>query len=351
MWGKGALVAAAVALLVAACAPAEVTPPAVTITELPPTVRASAPPPPEDPVPTIAWPLTGLDASAASADAMALPALAIKIPNDSKARPQTNLEFADIVFEQYVEAGIPRLIGVFHSQIPDTVGPIRSMREMDANIVGSLGGPLVFSGANPLVMNYAKGTGQKLIAEDLGSKGFFRTKDKPAPYNLHLTTATILEQAAGMSAPAAQFGYAYPAELATAATLGQDVSHIDLRFSSYGEPGWDWDAASGTFLRSEFGEPDVTAAGTRLAATNVVVLHVTVTMHWELPVSQMIVSNAPGYVATGGKYIPILWSKADRTSGYVLTTVDGEPVQLAAGQTWVELVPNAGVSGTHATFQ
>ena len=81
-----------------------------------------------------------------------------------------------------------------------------------------------------------------------------------------------------------------------------------------------------------------------------VVLHVTVYMNFSLPVSQMIVSNSPGYVATGGKYIPILWSKADRTSPYVITTEDGKPVELAPGQTWFELVPNAGVKGTHANF-
>src|SRR3546814_5027583 len=96
---------------------------------------------------------------------LARPAIAIKIPNDgSHSRPQKNLEYADMVFEQYVEAGIPRLVAVFHSNQPEEVGPVRSMREMDPNIVGSFGGPLVFSGANPTVMNYARSTGQLLIA-------------------------------------------------------------------------------------------------------------------------------------------------------------------------------------------
>src|SRR5690606_32797403 len=111
-----------------------------------------------------------------------------------------------------------------------------------------------------------------------------------------------LAQVEGTPAPAPQFAYAYPGEYATAAVQGETANRIELRFSSHGEPSWDWDEASGTYLRNEFSEPAVTAAGTRLSATNVVVLHVRVFFNWELPVSEMIVSGAPGYVATGGKY-------------------------------------------------
>lgn len=344
------LVSLVAALALAACAPAEITPATVTQTAEHESDRTFAPEPPADPVPAIAWPLTGADATTATAEELARPAIAIKIPNDAKSRPQTNLEYADIVFEQYVEGGVPRLIAVYHSVHPETVGPVRSMREMDPNIIGHLNGPLVFSGANGNVLGYARGTGQLLISEDTGQKGFFRTKDKPAPYNLHVRIADVISQSAGTTAPAPHFAFAYPADEATAALIGEPATFIDLRFSGHGEPTWDWDATSGTWLRSEFGSPSITAGGTHLSATNVVVLHVAVKTNWTLPVSQMIVTDAPGYVATGGKYIPILWTKADRTSQYVITTLDGQPVTLAAGQTWVELIPNAGVRGAHAKF-
>ena len=347
----GVVAAVAVALAVTACAPEEITPASVTFTPSPVVTREPVANPPDDPLPDVAWPLTGMDATEASAALLARPSLAIKIPNDgSHSRPQKSLEFADIVFEQYVEGGIPRLVAVFHSNQPETVGPVRSMREMDPNIVGSFQGPLVFSGANPNVMSYARSTGQLLIAQDLGDDGFFRTKDRYAPYNLHVNLAEILAQAGDSPPPPRQFDYAYPAELATAAVAGTPATHIDLRLSRYGEPGWDWQADTGVWTRTEFGEPDITVDGAQVSATNVVVLFVKVYYHWSLPVTEMIVSNRPGYVATGGKYIPILWSKSERTGEYVLTTESGEPVSLAAGQTWVELIPNEGVSGGHAKF-
>lgn len=345
-------VAVAVAIVAAtACAPEQITPANVTFTPDPIVTRSPAAEPPVDPIPEVAWPFTGLDATAATPEQRAQPAIAIKIPNDaSHSRPQKNLEYADLVIEQYVEAGIPRLIGVFQSNYPDEVGPVRSMREMDPNIVGSFGGPLVFSGANSYVISYAKGTGQKLIGQDLGGGGFFRTNDRKSPYNLHVKIADIVAQSEGLVAPGPQFSFAYPAELATATATGTPATHIDLRLSRYGEPKWDWDAASSTWLRTEFTEPDITVDGTRVSATNVIVMFVTITMSHDLPVSQMIVSNSPGYIATGGKYIPILWSKADRTSPYVITTEAGEPVTLAPGQTWIELIPNGGIAVGKAEF-
>jgi hypothetical protein len=323
----------------------------VTFTPVPEVTRQPVADPPDDPIPAITWPLTGVDASEADPVLLARPSIAIKIPNEGEhSRPQKNLEHADIVFEQYVEGGIPRLVAVFHSNQPETVGPVRSMREMDPNIVGSFGGPLVFSGANTNVMNSARATGQLLIAQDVGSQGFFRTNDRRSPYNLHVTLATVLEQAGDSPPPPQQFDYAYPAELATATVSGTAATIIDLRMSRYGEPGWNWQADPGIWTRTEFDEPDITVDGNQISATNVVVLFVKIYENWGLPVTEMIVSNRPGYVATGGKYIPILWSKSERTGKYVLTTEDGQPVLLAAGQTWVELIPNEGASGAYANF-
>lgn len=347
-WGAAVALAG---LMLAACSAEQITPPAVTVTPDPTPARVDAPTPPADPIPEVVWPLTGADATTASSADLARAAIAIKIPNDpGHSRPQKNLEYADIVFEEYVEAGIPRLVAVFQSTHPEEVGPVRSMREMDPNIVGSFAGPLVFSGANSYVLGYARSTGQLLLAQDVGSDGFYRTKDRPAPYNLHVRLADIVAQSSGVSAPPQQFDYAYPSEYATAIAEGTPATHIDLRFSRYGEPKWDWDEASQRWLRTEFTDPDVTVDGNRIGAENVIVLFVTITMSHGLPVSQMLVSGSPGYVASGGKYVPITWSKKSRTSGYVLTTKDGEPVTLVPGQTWIELIPNAGIAKGKADF-
>lgn len=55
--------------------------------------------------------------------------IAIMINNHVDARPQAGISQADVVYEIVAEGGISRFMGVFHSQIPERVGPIRSARK------------------------------------------------------------------------------------------------------------------------------------------------------------------------------------------------------------------------------
>lgn len=344
--GIGAIVAL---VTLAACSPAApVEVPRSTVSIAPEPSTPSLPPAPEDPRPEVVWPLTGMDAEGVSAADLARPALAVKIENSAAARPQENLDKADVVFEEYVESGISRLVAVFHSDYPESIGPVRSMRPMDRFIMGSFGGPLVFSGAQPRFIRMAQKSGQVLITQDLGSYGFYRTSGRAAPHNLHAYPTKLAEQAADMPAPAEQWAFAYPEELATATQTGTPATHIDISMSSYAKPSWDWDAASSTWLRSEGGAPHVTMDGTQLAATNVVMLWVTVKYTSSeggssVPETILDGQSGDGYVVSGDRTIPITWSKAGQFDPWKLTAADGAPVVLSPGQTWFELVPNKGI--------
>lgn len=76
------------------------------------------------------------------------PVLAVKIDNVGAARPHTGLGRADLVYVEQVESGLTRLLAVFSSQLPDRVGPVRSARESDLELLRQFGSPaLAFSGA------------------------------------------------------------------------------------------------------------------------------------------------------------------------------------------------------------
>ncbi len=55
--------------------------------------------------------------------------VAVMINNHTAARPQSGLSKADIVYEAVAESGITRYMGIFWSQTPNKVGPIRSARQ------------------------------------------------------------------------------------------------------------------------------------------------------------------------------------------------------------------------------
>ena len=81
--------------------------------------------------------------------------LAVKIDNVVYARPQTGLARADIVYVLPVEGGLSRLMAIFSSRYPPVVGPVRSAREDDLQLLRQFGRPaFAYSGATPRLLPY-----------------------------------------------------------------------------------------------------------------------------------------------------------------------------------------------------
>ncbi len=75
--------------------------------------------------------------------------VAVKVENIAAARPQVGLNSADIVFVEEVEGSLTRLVAVYHTSFPKRVGPVRSARNTDVELLPLFGKPgLVYSGAN-----------------------------------------------------------------------------------------------------------------------------------------------------------------------------------------------------------
>ena len=102
--------------------------------------------------------------------------------NTPSSSPQLGLSHADLVVEELVEGGITRLAAFFYSDIPGTVGPVRSMRASDIGIVTPVQASIVTSGAAQITLNRIDGAGITHYGE--GYEGFFRESSRSAPYNL-----------------------------------------------------------------------------------------------------------------------------------------------------------------------
>src|SRR3954451_3170906 len=97
----------------------------------------------ESPAPTALAPLTGVVVPAGS---LTNSALAAKVDNHPDARPQIGLGHTDLLYEELVEGGLTRYAAVWHSDVPAEIGPIRSIRPMDPDIISPLGGIIAYSG-------------------------------------------------------------------------------------------------------------------------------------------------------------------------------------------------------------
>ena len=286
---------------------------------------------PEVPV----MPLTGLPVD--EAEAAARPALVVKIDNGPGARPQSGLNQADIVYEENVEQ-ITRFAAVYHSQLPDPVGPIRSGRTQDIELLGSLNRPLfAWSGGNSAVTSAVRRSDLRDIGAltEYGPGGYFRSSSRNAPHNLYASGPSLMSLAPDdATPPPPQFRY----RSATDPMVGEPVTSVRLSMDGV-RVEWTWDAASAAFQRSQAGSPHDGADGERVDAANVVVLFVTYRASAADSRSPEAVTLGSGtaWVLVDGRVVEGRWSRDDRTAPIVLTDADGDEIGLTPGRTWVQL--------------
>jgi hypothetical protein len=282
--------------------------------------------------------LTGEDIEAGS---LSRPALSGKIDNHPSARPQVGLDEADIVFEELVEGGMTRYLAVWHSKLPAEIGPVRSVRPMDPEIVSPFGGIFAYSGGQVrfVQMMQAAPVYNAIHGQPDTDSTFYRTTAKVAPHNVLVKAPELVEQHLDLPAPAPQFVYAPSAEAATAVVEGSALAAITTRFSGFSSPNWEWDGTQGKFLRFQTnGASDSASSGNQISASNLVVLFVEINVIEDIPTTRLV-SQGTGYVATGGSIVEVNWIKATPESPIVLSTVGGTDVLLGVGNTWIELLP------------
>lgn len=336
----------------------------------------------EDEGPTA--PLTGEPVS--DRDILDRPALAVKVENTPASRPQAGLSEADIVFEELVEGGITRFIAIYHSKLPSEVGPIRSGRFVDAEILPPFDAILALSGAADPVIKAIDRAGIRAVYDDGDGEPFFRKEGRRAPHNLFADPADVLAEVDDAAAAESVFTYdrdapagdvgcgqrtsasattapgsgagratAAPAPSASAASCTDPGEAITITMSGSSRTGWEWDDRTRTYFRSQNGEPFEDAAGDLVAAENVIVLAMQVGSGGGAdaagnPLTDTeVLGEGRGVVLRDGHWYEVRWSKPDPTSHIRITGANGRDFPLAPGRTWLHLAPENGVPDATAT--
>ncbi|MDG2426933.1 MAG: DUF3048 domain-containing protein [Acidimicrobiales bacterium] len=282
-------------------------------------------------------PLTGLPAVDGLVDR---PALAIKIGNnDSKSLPQVGIQAADVVYETHIENGVTRFLAVFQSKVPITVGPVRSARSSDIDLIGNLNRPVfAYWGSNQGVGDEVaeaerQGTFVPISTNGEGQVFFFRDEDRgEAPYNGFLDAAALAAYVGG-GAPDALFEFGpLPASAVPSRGVGWRTPRREID--------WVWDRGTARWLRFHRGAPLLDETGVQLAADNVLVLYVdyrTSTADLESPQS-ITTGSGDGWLLRDGSITGVTWNRPFIADQWVLADDDtGEQVFLRPGNTWVAL--------------
>jgi len=283
-------------------------------------------------------PLTGLpDPGGAS---LTRPALTVKIENTPEAMPQWGVNQADVVYEEIVNGGITRLAAVFNSQEPTKVGPVRSVRPTDTQVVWPLGGIFAFSGGAQYAIDSISTAPVKLIDESNAGAAMFRDPNRQAPHNLYGVASSLFKFGGTPTPPPKLFDY----RTSTEKVVGTKVAHFVVPFPSIYPVTWTWDATTSSWDRTLFGTSDVTGTNVRESPKNVIVMWVNYVNGIGTMASYAnLQGSGPASFFIDGKQVLGTWSRGS-SQGDVLSyqTKSGQSIKFTPGQTWVELL-NAGV--------
>jgi hypothetical protein len=301
-------------------------------------------------------PLTGLPV--ADDAAAKRPALILKIDNSDgqgivpgcpvpdTARPQLGLNQADIVIEELVE-GITRFMAVFQSNIPDTVGPIRSARSSDVDLITAFKKPMFgWSGNNSNVgaeLYRIKNSFVNVGYDSQWSSRYFReTKGRCAPHNLFASPKELYEAAPEAETPDRPFAFR-PIGQGLPSGMGQSTTGVLIKMGYPAQ--FDYNSISKQWERTQNGTQHLDADGKVISVDNVVVLMTTYKMS-STPGSLQAISVGKGraLVYTDGKVVEGEWTRPFPESPWTITTGDdAKPVELTPGRTWVSLASKGSV--------
>ena len=271
------------------------------------------------------------------------PVLVVKIDDTSMAHPQIGLEDADLVYIEQVEGGTTRLAAVFSSKIPTRIGPVRSARISDIELLAQYGRVgFAYSGAQKKMLPIIYEANLYDLGAQRNSPTIFTTDaNRTQPYAMVLRADLLMEFAKSKGMEFAQsksmgwkFGKVTQEGVAiTSARVSWPTSSYDVH----------WSKEENRWLLDFRKAPNVTESGQRLGASTFVIQLVSITdsIYKDknggiTPLSETVGSGS-GYILRNGKSIKATWSRPTAEEGTRWMSMKGEEITFEKGQIWVAL--------------
>jgi hypothetical protein len=285
-------------------------------------------------------PLSGESLSSASTDRV----VAVKVDNAPEAGPPIGIQDAELVIETPVEGGLTRLTAMFFQNEPDVIGPIRSVRPVDADLLVPWKPLLVTTGGQRFVYQELVAGGVAILDE--GTDGLFQQIPRRQPYHL-VATIPLVEEEAGEGTPPVQvipFG--------DAPLGGTSATSIAIPFSGVADVEWRYTEGTGYTrfvggeeyqIFPEFSEDPADLVG--FSTDTVIVLKAaqrsagyTDSAGADVPTFDVI-GFGDVLVFHGGEVRTGQWLRGAQSDGWVFLDDSGAQFTVPPGRVWLEIVP------------
>jgi hypothetical protein len=269
--------------------------------------------------------------------------LVVKIDDTVSARPQIGIDRADVVYIEQVEGGLTRLAAVFSSEIPTLIGPVRSARISDIDILAQYGRVVfAYSGAQGKMLPVISAANLNDYGAQRQSPTIYtRDEARTSPTDMVLRADLLLEKVRSDGREIAQsrsVGWNF-GDL-SAGGIAITGAEINWPAASYE---FTWSDAEERWLISNNGVANMSASGTQHGPTTFVIQLVELLpseygdkFGGVTPFSKTVGSGT-GYVLRDGKYFSATWTRPDELSGTTWRALDGSELAFARGQVWIAL--------------
>lgn len=271
------------------------------------------------------------------------PILVVKIDDTTLAHPQVGLKAADVVYIEQVEGGLTRLAAVFSSTTPEVIGPVRSARISDIELLSQYGKiAFSYSGAQrKLLPVISEANLVDVGAMRFGSTYYANDPNRNAPYAMMVQSKILLEEGLKRTPDIAiskPMGWSFSKE----SPASQKFSSVEINWpaSRYSAK---WSTTENRWLLYFGDQPNLDASGYHLGPKNIVIQLVEITdsiykdkVGGVTPFSATV-GNGRCYLLRDAGSIPCLWSRSGAESGTTFTDPEGSPISFSPGQSWFAL--------------
>ncbi|MFM7463439.1 MAG: DUF3048 domain-containing protein [Actinomycetota bacterium] len=271
--------------------------------------------------------------------------LGVKIDDTNAAQPQVGVESADVVYIEQVEAGLTRLLALYSSQYPIRIGPVRSARISDIDILAEYGRVgLIFSGAQSRLYPYLDAANiANLGAQRNPPTVYVRDSLRNSPTNMFVYPDKLLEVDKNASSIdlVRKPGWSFGENPGT----GVEIESATVRWpkATYRV---DWSSDEDRWLISFNGKPKVNPDGYQLGSPNFVIQIVAIVpsdfgdRYGGVTPKSEVVGSGKGFLLRDGFAIEVSWRRDSPETPTTWQLVDGSPAPFEPGQIWIALTAN-----------
>lgn len=259
------------------------------------------------------------------------PILGAMIENSAEARPQTGLDSAGIVFEAVTEGGITRYLALYQEDMPEEIGPVRSVRPHFVSWLVGFDTSIAHVGGSAEALELVETLDAKSLTQFSYPEPYRRIAERIAPHNMYADIEKLVDLQKELDHEKAQFPEIPRSDNAPAQE--PQATSIDIDFSSPEfAVEFRYDKKTSSYKRFLAGEPHIDAATDKqITVKNVIVIKVS----GRDSNSIKALGSGEAFIFKDGNVSKVKWQKPAHSDRIKFVDETGNEVSLNRGDSWI----------------